>query len=87
MNKQKQYYINGLILISIAIISVTLIPLLADKLKIYTNKDFLCEFEFFSLTAGALYFLFSPKYYKHQVLSIVFIILYYLLFLKIYPLI
>ena len=85
MKKQKQYYINGLILIVIALITITVVPLIADKYKIGFEKSSFSEFEFFILTAAALFYLFSPKYYKWQFISIVCGILYYLIFLKIYP--
>lgn len=85
MRKQKQYYINGLILLIIAMISITMLPHLADKLKLTVEKSSFSEFEFFALCASALFYLFSPRYYKNQVLSIIFAFLYYFLFLKMYP--
>lgn len=85
MNKQKQYYINGIILIILALISVTLAPHIADKLKLTIDKSSYAEFEFFLLTAAALFYLFSPKYFKGQILSILLAFLYYWMFLRLYP--
>ncbi len=82
MNKQKQYFINGLILIVIAILAVTIIPYCFDKLKIAVEKDIFTDFEFFALIAGALFYLFSPKYYKMQILSVICAVIFYCLFAK-----
>ncbi len=87
MKKQKQYFINGLILIVIALIVITLVPLYADRFGMNIEKYSYSEFEFFVLCAASLFYLFSPKYYKGQVLSIIFAILYDLSFLKFYSLI
>ncbi len=85
MNKQKQYFINGLILFIIALTMITIIPYCIDKLKMAFEKDTFSELEFFAMTASALFFLFSPKYYKNQVIIIIFGFLYYFLFSKFYP--
>ena len=85
MKKQKQYFINGLILIIIALLIITLIPHFAGKFKIAIEKSTYSEIEFFILCAASLFYLFSPKYYIGQILSIVLAILYYFLFLAIYP--
>ena len=87
MNKKKQYFINGLILIIIALLAVTVVPYCADKYRVVIEKTSYSEFEFFVLCAASLFYLFSPKYYKLQVLSIIFAILCYFLFVKIFPLI
>ena len=86
MNKQKQYFINGLILIIVAILAVTIIPCTADKFKIVIDKNLFSEFELFTLTACALFYLFSPKYYKAQIISIVCVAIYYFSFIKFYSL-
>ncbi len=85
MNKQKQYFINGLILLVIAILTVTIVPYLADKWKMAFEKSSFSEFEFFLLTASTLFYLFSPKYYKNQVISIIFAFIFYFTFVKIFP--
>ena len=87
MNKQKQYFINGIILIIMAIVAISFMPYLADKFKLPFEKSCFPEFEFFALTGASLFYLFSPKYYKAQILSILCAILYYFIFLKIYPII
>ncbi len=84
MNKQKQYFINGLILLVVALLFVTIIPYCADRAKFVIDKGSLREFEFFLLTASALFYLFSPKYYKAQFISILCAFLYYFIFLKIF---
>ena len=85
MNKQKQYFINGLILLVIAILTITIIPYVADRWKMAFEKSSFSELEFFLLTACTLFYLFSPKYYKNQVISIVFAYLFYFIFVKIFP--
>ena len=84
MNKQKQYFINGLILIVIAVLTVTVIPLCIDKLKIAFEKNVFSDIELFVLMTGALFYLFSPKYYKMQVISILGALIFYLLFVRFY---
>ena len=86
MKKQKQYFINGLILIAIAMITITIVTYCADKFGLTIEKASYSEFEFFCLCAGFLFYLFSPKYFKNQVLSILIAYLYYFGFVKIYPL-
>ena len=86
MNKQLKLYLNGLILIALALIMITIIPFLSDKLKIVAEKGIFSELEFFFLTAGALFYLFSPKYYKYQILSIFVAISHYFIFIHFFPL-
>jgi len=85
MRKQKQYFINGVILIIIAMMVVTIIPYCADKFKINIEKTSYSEFEFFCLCASSLFYLFSPKYYKNQIFSIFLAYLYYCGFTLLYP--
>ena len=84
MKKQKQYFINGLILMTIALFSITIVPYLADNFKFFIEKHSLSEFEFFILTAASLFYIFSPKYYKFQLMSILCAFLYYFAFLKLH---
>ena len=84
MKKQKQYYINGLILIITGVFAVTVLPYLTDKIGFYFDKSVFSEFEFFVLVAAGLFYLFSPKYYKSQMLSIILAIIFYLIFSNIY---
>ena len=85
MKKQKQYFINGLILIIVALMAVTIVPYCTDRFRLFIEKNVLCEFEFFTLCASALFYLFSPKYYKGQIISILSAYLYYFAFVKLYP--
>ena len=84
MRKQKQYFINGLILVIIALFSITIAPYLADSFKMVVEKHSFAEFEFFTLTAASLFYIFSPKYYKFQIISVLCAFIYYFAFLKIY---
>lgn len=86
MNKQKQYFINGLVLIILALLAITIIPFCADKLRIPVEKNIFSEFELFALMLCALFYLFSPKYYKAQILSIICAVIFYFVFIKIYSL-
>ncbi len=84
MNKQKQYFINGLILLVIGLLIITVIPYAIDKFKLAIEKSSFSELEFVVLTGCCLFYLFSPKYYKNQVLSIILGFLYYFMFFKFY---
>lgn len=79
LNHQTQYFINGIILIIIALLSVTILPK-SNLLSI--PKYAYYQIEFFVLCAASIYFLFSPKYYKGQILTILLGIIYYILFVK-----
>lgn len=80
-NLQKKYFINGVILIFIALLSVTYLPVVV---KINIENYVYYQIEFFALCAASIFFLFSPKYYKEQVLTIFFAIFLYLLYSKLF---
>ncbi|MBR1616561.1 hypothetical protein IJ670_00265 [bacterium] len=88
LNKQTQYFINGIIMLVIGISSVTILPVLFQKLRLVSVDNFIwVEIEFFTMSASVLFYLFSPKYYKAQLLSIICAISYYIIFASNYSLI
>lgn len=84
-NHQTKYFINGVILIGLALFCVTFLPfILKSKMSVVVSNYIYYQVEFFALCAASIFFLFSPKYYKEQILVILFGILYYSLFVKLY---
>ena len=41
------------------------------------------EIEFFMLAACSVYYLFSPKYYRYQIISIALALTYYFVFVRV----
>lgn len=80
LNTQTKYFINGIILLFLGLLCATFVPLNALSVEKYIYL----QVEFFLLCASAIYYLFSPKYYPQQILSIFIGILYYFLFVKIF---
>ena len=86
LNHQTQYFINGLILLFLGVLSITILPVIITKLKItipYGNL-FYRNLELFLLCACSVFYLFSPKFYKQQVISILFAMMFFNLFVKFY---
>jgi len=85
MKKQTQYFINGLILLILAMLTITIAPIIIKKYLHQTLENYIySEIEFFLLTACSIFYLFSPKFYKKQINTIFFSIIYYILFIKIF---
>ena len=84
-NHQTKYFINGVILVIIALFCVTFLPpLLKANTSLIVPSYLYFQIEFFTLCAASIFFLFSPKYYQNQVFVILLGILYYILFAKYY---
>ena len=82
-NYQTKYFINGVILVLIALFCVTFLPsLINDKTNFIISNYVFAQVEFFTLCAAIIFFLFSPKYYKWQLVAILFAMVLYVLFAK-----
>lgn len=85
LTHQEKYFINGVILLVIAMLCVTYLPpLIKAKTSFVVQNYIYYQIEFFALCACAIYYLFSPKYYKEQIFTILCAVLYYILFVKYY---
>ena len=85
MTKQTKYLINGIILLILGIIAISALPIIVQEYGYYTvSKSLYSQIEFVLFTACAIYYIFSPKYYRIQVLSIFIALCLYLLFLAVY---
>jgi len=85
LNSQEKYFINGVILLILAILCVTFLPLAIKAKTSFIIQNYIYyQIEFFVLCATAIYFLFSPKYYFHQIICIILSALSYFLFVKLY---
>lgn len=81
MTKQKKYLINGIILLLLGVAANSIVPVIVQEFGYYNvSKSLYGQIEFFLFTACALYFMFSPKYYRIQVLCIFIALCLYLLF-------
>lgn len=82
---QTKYFINGVILVVFALYCITFLPFfIRSKIGLTVPSYVYYQVEFFLLSAAAIFFLFSPKYYKNQILVILLGVLYYILFAKYY---
>lgn len=86
MKKQTKYFITGVFLLTGALFCITLLPMFIKicKINLPIQRYMYAQVEFFILVACSIFYLFSPKYYKYQVLSVLTGILYYIIFAKIY---
>ena len=85
LSLQAKYFINGLILLALALFVITFMPIvLKEKYNIIFENYVYVELEFFLLVASSIFYLFSPKYYKYQIYSVLFGIIYYSFFVKFY---
>jgi len=86
VKKQTKYFLIGGILLLCALFSITFLPLIIKFFtKLSIQKYIYVQIEFFLFVASSIFYLFSPKYYKQQILTILIAILYYYLFVLIYP--
>ena len=68
---QKKYFIKGTIMLIGAIFSITVLPVLAHKyFKYMQDTKIFSEIEFFMLIMCGIFYVFCPRYYKHQWLAI-----------------
>jgi len=84
MKRQLKYFLLGAFFLFGAMLTITLLPVVLKEFYIKINPLFLSQIELFLLLSAAVLFLFSPKYYKWQILCVLYAILYYLLFLRIW---
>ncbi len=83
MNRQTKYFINGAILIILALFCVTFLPFLIKIKTSFIIQNYIYfQIEFFMLALSGIFFLFSPKYYKEQILVVLLGVLYYILFVN-----
>ncbi len=87
MKRQTKYFIFGLLVLICAVFCTTFLPLIVKNCfyKINVENYIYFEIEFLLLVLGGVLFLFSPKYYKFQMLSIALLMIFYEIFIKIYP--
>ena len=70
MKKQTKYFTIGFLLLICALLSVTFLPIVIKLFtKLNIQKYIYIQIEFFLLIASSIFYLFSPKYYKWQILT------------------
>ena len=85
LKHQEKYFINGIVLVILAVLGVTFLPILIKEKTIFEVPNYIYfHIEFFALCASAIFFLFSPKYYKEQILIIFLGIIYYCFFARMF---
>ncbi len=87
LKRQTKYFTIGLLCLILAMFCITFLPVILKlyvKNIIFQNYIYV-QIEFFLLAVCSIFYLFSPKYYFSQVVSIIFGIFYYLMFVKAYP--
>lgn len=88
MKFQTKYYILGNIFLVLAMFLATLAPIAAKTLGInYIETYSYVALKLLFLIIAATYYLFSPRYYKFQVMNIFSAILFYFIFVKFFNLI
>jgi len=79
---QKKYFIIGTLFLICAILSVTIAPLVVKTFLFNVNIEnyIYVEIEFLLLTLCGVYYLFSPKYYNFQFITIGITFLFYYIY-------
>ncbi len=87
MKRQTKYYLIGSAFLIMAMFCITFLPpLIKFKTTFHIKEYIYVQLEFFLLLISSIFYLFSPKYYIQQIEIIILAILYYLYFIKFYPL-
>lgn len=82
-NKRKNFII-GTIFLFIALFSITIFPLILKSYhKSFSNNSYIL-IEFILLAISTFFYCFSYKYYKYQIISILYAILFYFIFAQFY---
>ena len=82
---QKKYFITGFIFIFLAMMAITLAPIALRRIfHIYLSNQTYSMIELSLLIIGSIFYVFSPKYHRKQLYSIVLAFLYYIIFARIY---
>lgn len=84
MKRQLRYFLLGSFFLFLGVLFVTLFPVILKEFYIKINPLFLSQIELFLLLSAAVLFLFCPKYYKWQILAVLYAIAYYLIFIKVW---
>ncbi len=83
LNK-KQCFIIGTIFLFIAIMSITFLPLIVKHFYKPISNNYYRFIELIMLTISTAYYIFSYKYYKYQVIAVLYGILFYYAFVQFY---
>lgn len=85
LTNQAKYFINGIVLIIVGLFCVTFAPSIVKSSTGHIIQNYIYyQIEFFTFCAASIFYLFSPKFFKGQILTILLGILYYILFMKFY---
>lgn len=86
MKHQTKLYVSGTLFLIFAMFIITFAPPLFKIFKITSvEQHSFIQIEFFFLFMCAGFYCLSLKYYRRQILNIIFSFLYYFLFVKLYP--
>ncbi len=81
---KRKYFIIGTILLFIALFCITALPFIIKKIYKPLPNNFYSVLEFLFLCGSSLFYCFSHKYYKYQIISILYAILIYFIFVRLY---
>ncbi len=81
MDTKRKAYNLGLLFLILALLSITVLPIITKKIAgLSLNENLFSQIEFFLLFWCACLYAYSSKYYKYQLLSIFVAILIYFMF-------
>ena len=85
LNKRLYFFI-GTIFLFVALFCITGFPLIIKHLYKPLDNNFYRVLEFLLLAASCFFYVFSHRYYKYQIISILYAILFYFAFVQFYEL-
>lgn len=83
MNKEKIFFITGIIFLTLGVLIVTLLPFYIKNIENLTNSNILSYFQILFFLLAIANFFASLKYYKFQINFIILLICYYIIYCKI----
>lgn len=83
LSLQAKYFIIGVVLTILGLISCTLLPLFMKSKTSFDDVNYVYfVIEFFMFNAASVFFLFCPKYFKGQIITVLAGVLYYISFVN-----
>lgn len=85
-SNKKIYYILGSIFLFIGLFCITLLPVLLKAFYKPLGDNVYRIFELIFFILGSVCYLSSYKYYKYQIITLLYVALFYYVFTQFYPL-
>lgn len=84
MKRQLKYFLLGTLFVFLAALIVTLFPVILNEFGFKIKPLIFSQIELFLLILSGVFYIFCPKYYRWQILVILYGICYYFIFLRVW---